>query len=278
MPPMNLESAAPESQADPARESRHPFIRVRGLRKRFGDQQVLDGLDLEVLPGEVMVLLGRSGGGKSVFLKHVLGLVRADEGTVEIDGIDVTGLNERRMAVHRRKLGILFQDGALFDSMTVFENVAFPLREGGLRDPKEIGRRVREALEVVELAEHRDKMPVNLSGGMRKRVALARAIVPRPACVLYDEPTAGLDPVVADVINHLIRRLQRRFGLTSVVVTHDMASVWHVADRVAYIREGRVFFQGSPAELRAHPDAVVQDFIHGRSGMEAEQETGSTMP
>ena len=273
-------SSAPSALSDPSAHepdtrprqppidrSGAPFIRARGLRKHFDEQLVLDGIDLDVWPGEVMVLLGRSGEGKSVFLKHLLGLFWPDEGRIEIDGIDVTGLNERQMAVHRRKLGILFQDGALFDSMTVAENVAFPLREGGVSDRSEIDRRVREALEVVELAEHMDKMPVNLSGGMRKRVALARAIVPEPACVLYDEPTSGLDPVVADVINHLIRRLQRRFGLTSVVVTHDMESVWHVADRVAYLRSGQVYFQGTPDQLRHHPDPVIQDFIHGRSGM-----------
>ena len=247
--------------------SGRPFIRARGLRKSFDDQLVLDGVDIDVWPGEVMVLLGRSGEGKSVFLKHLLGLFWPDEGRIEIDGIDVTGLSERQMAPHRRKLGILFQDGALFDSMTVAENVGFPLREGGVRDEDEINRRVRDSLEVVELAEHMDKMPVNLSGGMRKRVALARAIVPQPACVLYDEPTSGLDPIVADVINHLIRRLQRRFGLTSVVVTHDMESVWHVADRVAYLRAGKVYFQGSPEELRLSTDPVIQDFVHGRSGM-----------
>ena len=163
-------------------------------------------------------------------------------------------------------MGILFQSGALFDSMTVAENIAFPLREAGVRDQKEISTRVAEALEMVDLAGEQSKMPENLSGGMRKRVGLARTIVGRPGCILYDEPTTGLDPIATDSINHLIRRLQKRLQVTSVVVTHDMKTAFHTADRVAYLHEGRVYFQGSPEELRYSQDPVLQDFVEGRSG------------
>jgi phospholipid/cholesterol/gamma-HCH transport system ATP-binding protein len=175
------------------------------------------------------------------------------------------GLRERQLAPIRKKIGILFQNAALFDSMTVAQNVAFPLSEGGVRDRNEISQRVHEALEVVELAQHKDKMPVNLSGGMRKRVGIARAIVARPQCVLYDEPTSGLDPIVSDVIDQMILRLQKRYAVTSIVVTHDMKSVFKIANRVAMLKRGVIHFLGTPQELRDSPDPEVQDFIEGRS-------------
>jgi phospholipid/cholesterol/gamma-HCH transport system ATP-binding protein len=161
---------------------------------------------------------------------------------------------------------MLFQSGALFDSMSVEENIAFPLREAGLKDPKEIRDRVAEALEMVDLAGEQAKMPENLSGGMRKRVGLARTIVSRPACILYDEPTTGLDPIASDSINHLIRRLQKRLTVTSVVVTHDMKTAFQTADRIAYLHEGRIYFHGLPAVLRASQDETIVNFIEGRSG------------
>jgi phospholipid/cholesterol/gamma-HCH transport system ATP-binding protein len=162
-------------------------------------------------------------------------------------------------------VGILFQHGALFDSMSVEDNVAFPLRESGERRPAHVAEAVREALDVVNLDGQQKKMPVNLSGGMKKRVALARAIITRPHCILYDEPTAGLDPVVSDSINLLIRRLQKRFAVTSIVVTHDMKSAFDIADRVAYLKMGRIYFEGTTEELQASPDPDIQDFIAGRS-------------
>ena len=184
-------------------------------------------------------------------------------------------LGERQLGPIRRKVGILFQHGALFDSMSVEENVAFPLRESGLRDQKAIADKVAEALEVVELGGQQRKMPVNLSGGMKKRVALARAVVSRPRCILYDEPTAGLDPVVSDSINLLIRRLQKRFAVTSLVVTHDMKSAFDIADRIAYLKHGRIYFEGTSAELQASPDPDIQDFIAGRSRAQGLDDEGT---
>jgi phospholipid/cholesterol/gamma-HCH transport system ATP-binding protein len=183
-------------------------------------------------------------------------------------------MSERHLEAIRQKVGILFQGGALFDSMTVEENIAFPLQEAGERDPEKIAEKVREMLEVIELEGEQKKMPVNLSGGMKKRVGLARSIIRRPSCVLYDEPTSGLDPVVSDSINHLIRRLQKRFGVTSVVVTHDMKSALHIADHIAYLHEGRIYFYGTPQELEMSQDPLIQDFMLGRS----EHETASNLP
>ena len=171
----------------------------------------------------------------------------------------------QKLAAIRLKVGILFQGGALFDSMSVEENIAFPLQEAGEHDLKKIGEKVREMLEVIELEGEEKKMPVNLSGGMKKRVGLARSIIRRPSCVLYDEPTAGLDPVVSDSINRLIRRLQKRFGVTSIVVTHDMKSAFHIADHIAYLHEGRIHFYGTSQELEASTDPLIQDFMLGRS-------------
>ena len=248
------------SGAEPA-----AFLQVRNLTKRIGSQEILRGVDLQIATGQTTVIIGRSGGGKSVLLKHLIGLLRPDSGDILIEGESIVGLGERQLGPIRRKVGILFQHGALFDSMSVEENVAFPLRESGLRDSKVITEKVAEALEVVELGGQQAKMPVNLSGGMKKRVALARAIVSQPRCILYDEPTAGLDPVVSDSINLLIRRLQGRFGVTSLVVTHDMKSAFDVADRIAYLKLGKIYFEGTSSELQASPDPDIQDFIAGRS-------------
>ena len=242
-----------------------PFLQVRGLTKAIGTQEILRGVDLEVPSGRTLAIIGRSGGGKSVLLKHLIGLLRPDAGDILIEGQSIIGLSERRMGVIRRKVGILFQHGALFDSMNVEENVAFPLRESGERHADRLREAVREALEVVDLEGQQKKMPVSLSGGMRKRVALARAIINRPQCILYDEPTSGLDPVVSDSINLLIRRLQKRFAVTSIVVTHDMKSAFDVADRIAYLKMGRIYFEGTAEELQASRDEDIQDFIAGRS-------------
>ncbi|HEX4641196.1 MAG TPA: ABC transporter ATP-binding protein [Chthoniobacterales bacterium] len=249
------------------------MIAVRGLVKRIGAQEILRGVDLTVAKGETLVIIGRSGGGKSVLLKHLIGLMTPDAGEVWIDGENIIGLTERQLAAIRRKVGILFQSGALFDSMTVEENIAFPLEEAGERDPDKIAEKVREMLEVIELEGEEKKMPVNLSGGMKKRVGLARSIIRRPSCVLYDEPTSGLDPVVSDSINLLIRRLQKRFGVTSIVVTHDMTSAFHIADHIAYLHEGRIYFYGTPHELHASGDPLIQDFMLGRSERETVAES-----
>ncbi|MEP6670440.1 MAG: ABC transporter ATP-binding protein [Chthoniobacter sp.] len=242
------------------------MISVRQLRKTLGTKEVLRGVDLEITRGETCVIMGRSGCGKSVLLKHFIGLLKPTSGEVLVEGEDITPLPERKLGNLRKKLGMLFQSAALFDSMNVEENIAFPLRESGLKNPLEIRDRVAEALDMVDLAGEQNKMPEDLSGGMRKRVGLARTIVSRPACLLYDEPTTGLDPIASDSINHLIRRLQKRLAVTSVVVTHDMKTAFHTADRIAFLHEGRIYFHGLPADLRASRDESIVNFIEGHSG------------
>ena len=241
------------------------MIEVRSLVKKIGPQEILRGVDLDVARGDTLAIIGRSGGGKSVLLKHLIGLMRPDAGEIWIEGQNIIGMSEWRLASIRQKVGILFQGSALFDSMTVAENIAFPLREAGERDPKVLRAKVSEMLEVMELQGQEEKMPVNLSGGMKKRVGLARSIIRQPSCILYDEPTSGLDPVVSDSINKLIRRLQKRLGVTSIVVTHDMKNAFHVADHIAYLHDGRIYFHGTPEELRQSSDHLLQDFLVGRS-------------
>ena len=241
------------------------IIAVDNLVQTIGGQEILRGFSLKVYQGETLVLLGRSGGGKSVFLRHLMGLMQPVSGTIKVDGQNIVALKERELARVRRCMGILFQNGALFDSMTVGDNVAFPLRERGETDEKLIAEKVETALQMVNLHGQQDKMPVNLSGGMRKRVALARALINEPRCMLYDEPTAGLDPIVADSIDVLIRRLQRKLGVTSIVVTHDMKSAFAIADHVALLHEGQCYFYGSCDQLRASTDPVIRDFVEGKS-------------
>jgi len=243
-----------------------PLIEVKDLVQRIGGQEILRGLSLSIMPGETLVLLGKSGGGKSVFLRHLIGLMHPISGSIIFEGQEITTLHERALQPIRRKIGMLFQDGALFDSMNVFNNVAFPLRERGEKNIETIREKVARSLAMVNMTGHDSKMPVNLSGGMRKRVALARAIISPPDVILYDEPTAGLDPIVSDSINRLIRRLQSQIRVTSVVVTHDMVSCNHIADRVALLNEGRIHFLGTPAELSDSNDPIIRDFVDGRSG------------
>ncbi len=260
-----MQTASPETLT--SNETEQPFIELRGVCKRFGKQEILRGIDLSLYHGETLVIIGPSGEGKTVMMKHIIGLIRPDEGDVFVDGIKVNGLREREMAPIRQKVSMLFQNAALFDSMTVEDNVAFPLIEAGVKDKNEIQQRVREALEVVDLQDHMKKLPVNLSGGMRKRAGIARAIVGRSQCILYDEPTASLDPVGSDVIDQMILRMQRRFKVTSIVVTHDMKSLFKIADRVAMLRRGVIRFLGTPDELRQCQDKEIQDFIEGRSNI-----------
>ncbi len=248
-----------------SRPPEQPLIEVKDLRQQIGEQEILKGFSISIHRGETLVLLGRSGGGKSVFLRHLIGLMKPVSGEILVEGVDIVGFSERQLEAIRCKIGMVFQDGALFDGMSVAGNVGFPLRERGERDEAVIRRKVTETLAMVNLAGSKDKMPNNLSGGMRKRVALARAIVSPPDVILYDEPTAGLDPIVSDSINKLIRRLQRQLDATSIVVTHDMASCYHIADRVALLYEGKVYFYGTVDELRASRDPVIADFVNGRS-------------
>lgn len=241
--------------------SARAYIRCRGLRKSFGAKPVLRGVTLDVLAGETLVVLGGSGCGKSVLLKHMNGLLRPDAGEVIVDDTSLAGLPERALVPVRRQVGMLFQMGALFDSLTVGDNVAYPLREHRMLPAEAIPGRVEECLGMVDLADAERLMPSELSGGMRKRAALARALALDPRVLLYDEPTTGLDPVVAARINHLIRDLQQRLALTSVVVTHDLRSAFFVADRLAFLHEGRVAFIGTPDEARASGVAALHEFL-----------------
>lgn len=246
-------------------EKSEVFIKVRGLHQRFGENYVLQGVDVDFPRGKTTVLLGGSGGGKSVLVKHFVGLLRPYKGTVVVDGEEITHMGERELDHVRQQVSMMFQGGALFDSMTVGENVAFPLRERGMRDEKEVAKRVADALEIVRLPGQSEKMPSDLSGGMRKRVALARAVVERPCCVLYDEPHAGLDPVTGDSIDHLIKHLQTDLGITNIVITHEMRSVFRIADHVVFMKEGRVYWEGSPEEMRESRDPELRNFVEGRS-------------
>ena len=243
-----------------------PFIEVRGLHKRIGQQHILRGMDLTIYHGESLAVIGGSGTGKSVSLKLIMGLMPATSGSITVEGKEITQLTERQLGPHRRKIGMLFQDGALFDSLTVEENVAFPLHEAGEKDAAKIAAAVHEVLSDVGLADSKEKLPSALSGGMRKRAALARAIITRPRCILYDEPTTGLDPIASDSINHLIRRLQKRLQVTSVVVTHDMKTAFTTADRIAFLHEGRTYFHDGADALKAARDPIITDFVEGRSG------------
>ena len=241
------------------------MIRIHGLKRKLGSKQVLDGVDLDVEKGENIVVMGRSGTGKSVLLKHIIGLMKPDEGSIEVDGVDIVGLNENDLNEIRKRFGMLFQGAALFDSMTVGENVGLALREHLRLDPREIQRRVAERLEWVGLKGVENMKPASLSGGMRKRVGLARAIAMDPQYILYDEPTTGLDPILADAISELIRSLQSRLGVTSIVVTHDMAAAYKVADRMAMLDGGRIVFIGTPEETRGTRDPLVRQFVEGSS-------------
>jgi len=241
------------------------MIEVRHLKKRLGANQVLDGVTLRIERGESLTIIGRSGCGKSVLLKHLIGLLQPDAGQVMIAGEDIARMNERQLLRVRSRFGMVFQGAALFDSMTVAENVAFPLRRRKTLTEGEISRKVAAALEVVELPGVEAKKPSELSGGMRKRVGLARAIVYEPEIVLYDEPTTGLDPVVSDSIDQLIIRVRDQLQVTSVVVTHDMRSARRVGNRVVMLHEKKIYAGGKPEEFFGSKDPVVHRFINGIS-------------
>jgi phospholipid/cholesterol/gamma-HCH transport system ATP-binding protein len=242
-----------------------PKIELRGVNKRFGPKIVLNGVDLDVMPGESMVVIGGSGTGKSVLIKCILGLLRPDAGSIRIDGKDVVGLSGNALATSRERFGMLFQGGALFDSLPVWRNVSFALSRGGTA-----GRELR-AVAIDNLArvglgaEVADLRPSELSGGMQKRVALARAIAARPEIIFFDEPTTGLDPIMADVINNLIVELVRDLNITALTITHDMGSVRKIAHRVAMLYQGRIIWSGPVASIDDSGDAHVDQFVHGRA-------------
>jgi phospholipid/cholesterol/gamma-HCH transport system ATP-binding protein len=239
------------------------MIEARSLQKSFGAQKVLDGVSFRIENGESVVIIGRSGGGKSVLLKHLIGLLQPDAGEVLIDGDNIELMNERQLLRVRRNFGMVFQGAALFDSMTVAENVAFGLRRSGHFTEMEIARRVAKALEVVDLPGTENKNPAELSGGMRKRVGLARAIVYEPQIVLYDEPTTGLDPIVSDSIDRLIIRVRDHLKVTSIVVTHDMRTARRVGNRVLMLHAKKIYAGGAPQEFFESRDPVVRQFVDG---------------
>ena len=241
------------------------MIEIQNLSKSFDDHKVLDHVDLTIQTGETMVIIGRSGCGKSVLLKHIIGLLKPDEGQVIIDGIEVSQLSGRALDELRLRFGMLFQNAALFDSMTVYENVAFPLQEHTTLASQAIRQRVHECLQLVGLEGVDERFPSELSGGMRKRVGLARALAMSPQIVLYDEPTTGVDPIMGDIINDLIIALRDRLRVTSVVVTHDMRSAYKVADRMAMLYNGGIVDIGTPEQIRNSPNPIIQQFVKGEA-------------
>jgi phospholipid/cholesterol/gamma-HCH transport system ATP-binding protein len=238
-------------------------IATRELRKAFGSHPVLEGVDLDLASGESVVIIGRSGCGKSILLKHLIGLLRPDHGAVLVDNQDIVGLSERQLLQVRRQFGMLFQSAALFDSLTVAENVGFVFHREGKLTRSEAARRVDEALALVDLSGAQDKKPAALSGGMRKRVGLARAIVYRPQVLLYDEPTTGLDPVGADSIDQLIQRINEQLKVTTVVVTHDLRSARRHGQRILMLHQGRIYAAGTPDVIFQSADPVVRQFVEG---------------
>jgi phospholipid/cholesterol/gamma-HCH transport system ATP-binding protein len=239
------------------------MIKVEGLTKSFGRQAVLRELTLEVATGTITIVIGRSGGGKSVFLKHLIGLMQPDAGRILVDGVDISRMRGRALDEIRRTYGVVFQGGALFDSMTCYDNVAFPLREKLRTPPEELAKRVEAALAQVGLEGVGAKYPAEISGGMRKRVAIARALVTEPEIVFFDEPTTGLDPVLVNTIHHLILNLHRRSRFTAVVVSHEIPEIFEIADTVAMLHEGRIVEAGSPSVIQSSTNPVVQRFIKG---------------
>jgi len=246
------------------------MIRLVDVHKAFGAKKVLNGFTLEVNEGETTVIIGYSGSGKSVAIKHIVGLLEPDAGTVFVDGQEVPKLTRRELYYLRSKIGYVFQFAALFDSLTIGENVAMGLRKQSELDTAEIGQRIDEALRLVDLPNVEDRFPAELSGGMRKRVGIARAIALRPKYILYDEPTTGLDPVTSAVIDQLMIRMRDTLGVTSVVITHDMRSAYTVGSRIAMLYEGRVRQVGSVDEIRHTTDPVVRQFIEGRATLDVD--------
>ncbi|MCC6156947.1 MAG: ABC transporter ATP-binding protein [Deltaproteobacteria bacterium] len=251
------------SDAPAAAPDGTPVIQMLDVYKSFGAHKVLQGVNLTCEKNQITILIGRSGSGKSVTLKHLIGLLMPDAGRVLIDGIDMTQLGPIELNNMRRKFGMLFQDGALFDSMNVAENVAFPIKETRKFTKSEIAEKVRDALEEVGLHGVGQKMPSELSGGMRKRAALARAIVLGPDIMLYDEPTTGLDPIMTDSIHRLIRSTKEHLGHTSFIISHDISAAMKIADQMAVLYEGRIIATGPPDEIRRHDHPFIQAFLAG---------------
>jgi phospholipid/cholesterol/gamma-HCH transport system ATP-binding protein len=239
------------------------MIKITNLHKSFQGQKVLKGVNLTISKGELIAIIGESGGGKSVLLKHLIGLLRPDQGSVVVDGEDITELGRRELDRIREKFGVVFQGGALFDSFTIYDNIAFPLREKTRLSEDTISEKVEEALEDVGLMGIEQKYPAELSGGMRKRVALARALITEPKVVLFDEPTTGLDPIKLHAIHKLIVETHKKYGFTGVMISHDIPEIYEVVDRIAFLFEGVIEVVGTPEEIVHSEDRVVRQFITG---------------
>jgi phospholipid/cholesterol/gamma-HCH transport system ATP-binding protein len=263
--PIRPPAAAPEPAAAPMAPIQNPIIELRDVCKRFGNLVVLDGVNLRVEKGKCLIVIGASGSGKSVLLKHIVGLLQPDRGEVWFNGQRIDNMNEREFQAVREHFGFLFQMGALFDSMTVSQNVAFPLVEHTKKTADEIDHIVHHKLAMVGLPDIGAKRPAELSGGQRKRVALARAIALDPEVILYDEPTTGLDPIRSDIINELIIKLQQELHVTSIVVTHDMASAFKIADRIVMLYETKLIMDGTPREIRETKNDIVHRFVIGQA-------------
>ncbi len=244
---------------------RRKKIVVRDLSKSFGKKEVLKDISFEVYEGEIFILMGGSGSGKSTTIKHIIGLLQPDSGSIEIDGVDITKLSKKELIEFRKKLGYLFQEGALFDSLKVWENVGFYYLENTKMSEKKIKEIAIEKLSLVGLKGVEDLYPSQLSGGMRKRVSLARAISTNPEIVLYDEPTSGLDPITSAMIDNLILNLRNTLGMTSIVVTHDLSTAFDIGDRIAFIHKGVIYAIGTPEEIKNSSDPLVQQFINRRA-------------
>lgn len=240
------------------------MIEISELYKKFRNNEVLKGVDLSIEKGETLVIIGRSGCGKSVLLKHIIGILRPDSGRIAIDGEEITRFAGEEIYEIRKRFGMLFQGSALFDSLTVEENVGLGLREHTHLSIPEIREIVQEKLSWVGLSDIGNLKPAQLSGGMKKRVGLARAIAMEPECILYDEPTTGLDPIMADVINHLIIDMRNKLKVTSIAVTHDMVAAYKIADRIAMLHDGKIIFSGTPEETKNTSNPIVRQFIEGR--------------
>lgn len=259
------------------------MLKIEHLKKRFGNQTVLDDINLTINKGEITCIIGQSGSGKTVLFRHIIGLIFPDGGRITLDGkvISYPGIKPSEFNETRTRFGILFQGAALFDSMNVGENLAFPLRERTKLPENEIQKLIGESLERVGLKEvFKEKMPSELSGGMRSRVGLARALVMKPEIMLYDEPTSALDPIMTDKINDLITSLRDKLGMTSIVVTHDIGSAYKIADRIAMIHDGKIIFDGTPAEIRKSHNPYIQQFIRGQRKMHyaVEEEKSYAVP
>jgi len=256
----------------PIEPQRGVAIRIRGLHKSFGGNHVLRGVDLDIPRGRITTLIGASGSGKSVLAKHIVGLVKPDSGCIEVEGREVTGRRRRELIPIRRRIGLVFQHAALFDSMTVEENICFPLQEHARMRRAEIRRRVDELLERLHLPGIHGKLPAELSGGMRKRVGLARAMILEPEIMLYDEPTTGLDPLMIREVDDMILEAQEEFGVTSLVISHDMASTFRLSHKIAMLHEGVIRLEGSPELFRETDDEHVAEFVYAISTAAAAQQ------